>query len=82
MVTSDRFHCAHQLQPYFVLYTAPPTYLILVPLKASLEGTLVLVDEPQSMPKLVQHCGAVQEAKVHGEGLLRDVQGICTNVRP
>ena len=56
--------------------------LFLIPLEASLEGALVLMDEAQSMPKLVKHSRLVHKPQVHGEGFHGYGDGISSNIRP
>ena len=58
------------------------THILPVPLKPSREGALVFVNEAQGVTKLVQHCGPVHEAQVHGEALSRDTSSVRSQVRP
>ena len=43
------------------------SYLIPIPLEASFERTLVLVDQSEGMAKLMQDSGPVHKPKIHRE---------------
>ena len=58
------------------------THILSVPLEASRERALVLVDESQGVAKLMHDSGAVHKPQVHGEALFGDTSGVRTQVRP
>ena len=64
------------------MYAYIITHLFSIPLKASFEWTLVLVDKPEGVAKLMQDSGPINKPKVHCERLFRYSSSVGTNVGP